>query len=726
VVWTEAEWRGSGTITPDGPAVAAEHGSWTVDYTVGVSGVDDGGRIRLAYRTVSDWASPQFSDPTAENYVSLHASRPVTLTPVFGPGGIRPWTKTITIGVSGGALAHGDRVTIVLGDRLSGGPGMRAQTYPQRFFCFKLQIDPFGTGLYEHVADLGFQIIGGQATQLVLTAPSDVVEGEPSWLHLRALDAWGNPDPRYTGTIHFSGDVPEGCPETYVFTGDDAGVHRFEGLRYHGSDALCVLASDASGLSASSNDIRCHASAPERRLYWADLHGQTEETVGTGSISEYFSYARDVAAVDATAHSGNDFQITREVYQQLRDNAQRFYEPGRFVTFHGYEWSGNTPAGGDHNVYYRDDGPIRRSSHTEVDDKSDAETDCYPIDRLYAANAGRDDVIITPHIGGRRANLVYHDASLEPAIEIASQWGRFEWFAREALERGMRVAFIGGSDDHSGRPGWSAATLAHHGVRGGLTAYLARDLTRAGIWEALRSRRCYGTSGPRIILDVTVDGHPMGSEPVLTGEPEIRVHALGTAPLDTIELRRGLETVYTHSLLPEPEPDEPCRIRFAWRGARNRDRTRALDWTGGLTVWNGRITGVENYAIDNPRDGVAGWDATRVNWRSHTCGDWDGVILDIDGDEATRLDFHSPTIQFSCGLDELTDGPFERGGSGLEQRVVVRRLAHREGPREATFSWRDTSPSDGLNPYWVWLTQADGELAWSTPVYATFAPDERR
>ncbi len=482
-----------------------------------------------------------------------------------------------------------------------------------------------------------------------------------------------------------------------------------------------VSASDASGLTATSNPIRCHVKAPNRRLYWADLHGQTEETVGTGSIPEYFSYARDIAAVDATAHSGNDFQITKEVYRELRENAERYYEPGRFVTFHGYEWSGNTPAGGDHNVYYLGDGPIRRSSHTEVDDKSDIDTDCYPIDRLYTANAGHDDILITPHIGGRRANLAYHDPSLEPAIEIASQWGRFEWFAREALERDMRVAFIGGSDDHSGRPGWSASTLAHHGVRGGLTAYLANDLTRESIWETLRSRRCYGTSGPRIILDVTVNGHAMGSEPNLTETPAIAVQAFGTAPIDTIELRRGLDTIYTHSALPEPKADEPWRIRFAWRGARNLDRTRALDWTGGLTVWNGQITGVENYAIDSPSDGVIDWDSTRVSWRSHTCGDWDGVIVELDGDEQTRIDFTTPAMRFSCGLSELASESLERQGPGLEQQVIVRRLAHSDGPTNAAFSWRDESPQPGLNPYWIWLTQSDGELAWSTPVYATWA-----
>lgn len=721
MVWEQSDWRGRGTISPNGPVVAAQHGTWTVEYTVGVSGIDDGGRVRLAFRSVTDWATPQFSDPSGEDYVSVHASRPVSLTPTYELGGIRPWTKTITVRVSSGALAQGDRLTIVLGDALSGSPGMRAQTYPQRFFHFKLQIDPFGTGLYEHVADLGFPIIGGEATQLMMVAPSDVVDGESSWLQVRALDLWGNPDPNYRGTITFSGQVPESCPQTFTFSPEDAGVHRFEEVRYHGSGVLHVLATDDDGLAAASNPLRCHSEAPPRRIYWADLHGQTEETVGTGSIPEYFSYARDVAAVDATAHSGNDFQITREVYQELRENAERYYEPGRFVTFHGYEWSGNTPAGGDHNVYYLGDGPIRRSSHTEVDDKSDIQTDCYPFDQLYAANAGRKDVIITPHIGGRRASLDYHDPSLEPAIEIASQWGRFEWFAREALERGMRVAFIGGSDDHSGRPGWSASTLAHYGVRGGLTAYLAKELTREAIWEALRTRRCYGTSGPRIILEVSVNGHLMGSEPMLSETPEIHVRALGTAPIDRIELRRGLDTVYTHSVQPEPEPGESWRVRFAWRGARNRDRTRALDWTGGLVVWDGNITGVENYAMDNERDGVIDWDASRITWRSHTCGDWDGVIVELDGDDQTRLEFTSPTMRFGCRLDELRHGSLEQHGAGLEQQVVVRRLAHRDGPSEATFTWRDNSPVSGLNPYWIWVTQSDGELAWSTPVYATWS-----
>ena len=712
-----SDWLGNATITSSEPAIAGEYGIWRIEYTVGRSAIDDGGRVRLTFRSVSDHGRPQFDRPDAEGFVQIWTSGAAKITTVFEPaGGVRPWSKTITIRVGDGQLAEGDRVTIVLGDTAGGGPGIRAQTYTDNDVRFKLLVDPFGTNLYEHVVDLGYEVVGGPATQLVLTAPSDVVTGESSWLHLRAVDLWGNPDPDYTGMVRFSGDLPEGLPETFQFSDGDAGVHRFDDVLYLAIGTLTVEA-QASISSTRSNPIRCHQTAPQYRVFWGDLHGQTRETVGTGTIEDYFAYARDVSAVDACAHSGNDLQITAEVYQQLRENSERFHEPGRFITFHGYEWSGNTPAGGDHNVYYRDDGPIRRSSHTEVDDKSDIDTDCYPIDRLYAANAGRDDVLITPHIGGRRANLDYHDPSLEPAIELASQWGRFEWFARDALERGLKVGFIGGSDDHSGRPGWSAATLAHHGVRGGLTAYLATELTRDAIWDALRSRRVYGTSGERILLDVSVNGQPMGADFTTSEKPIVKVQVHGTSPLDTIELRRGLDTVHTLSLMPDPDPDEPWRIRLAWRGARNRDRSRALDWTGSARLSGGSIVAAENYAIDSPLDGVFFQDHERVSWRSHTCGDWDGVTLDLDGDADTQLRFMSPTMTFDVTLGDLRSGALTNVGPFLEQQVVVRRLSHKVGPSEASFVWTDENPATGMNPYWIWVTQSDGELAWSSPIY---------
>lgn len=716
------DWQGRVRIEPEVPAIAGQYGSWTVRYRVGASGIDEGGSLRLAWRSVSDWPTPQFTQPSMPNFASVRTSGNARLVPSTGRGGERPWSRIMTITIMEEALAPDEEVVIVLGDLSGGSPGLRAQTYPESPSRVKVDVDPFGTGRYESVGMLEIPIVGGRATRLYAVAPSDAVVGEPTWLQVRALDAWGNPDPNYDGTIRFSGDLPTGLPKSYRFTLQDAGVHRFEKLTFsdsQGPDVRRIVVSDHDrNLQATSNPARIHREPPDRQTFWADLHGQTEETVGSGTLDQYFAYARDIAAIDAAGHQGNDFQIDDALWQEICRQTEAFNEPGRFTTLHGYEWSGITSAGGDHNVYLKQPGPMHRSSHTQIDDTSDRDTDRYPITALHDEFKGNQDVMIIPHVGGRRADIQWHEPSLEPAIEIASQWGRFEWLAREALERDYRVAFIAGSDDHSGRQGWSAPTLAHHGVQGGLTALSMSELSREAVWEALKNRNAYGTTGPRILLDVTVDGNPMGSEIKIDQDPKIDVRVNAVAPIDTIELRRGTELLHRWSAMPDPETDRPVRLRIAWRGARNRGRSRALDWSGELRVWNGSITKAENYAIDTALDGIQQQEANRVVWSSHTCGDWDGVIIELDGSDDAQFDFVSPTMQFRFSLDDLKEEPLVHHGTGLEQQVIVQRLAHAQGPLDAAFSWTDHHPVPGMNPYWIWVTQSDGEMAWSTPVYA--------
>jgi hypothetical protein len=114
---------------------------------------------------------------------------------------------------------------------------------------------------------------------------------------------------------------------------------------------------------------------------------------------------------------------------------------------------------------------------------------------------------------------------------------------------------------------------------------------------------------------------------------------------------------------------------------------------------------------------VTSWDATSVQWRSHTVGDWDGVILDFDGDDETTVAFTSPTMAFSVAVGEIGRHGQRVTGDLLEQQVVLRRLTRQLVPREIEFAWRDTAPPAGVNPYWIWVTQSDGEMAWTSPVY---------
>jgi hypothetical protein len=73
-------------------------------------------------------------------------------------------------------------------------------------------------------------------------------------------------------------------------------------------------------------------------------------------------------------------------------------------------------------------------------------------------------------------------------------------------------------------------------LTGGLVAVHARKRTRDAIWQALRDRNVYGTSGDRILLwfDLVSDGgerRPMGSRLELDETPRFRVRAAGAFEL---------------------------------------------------------------------------------------------------------------------------------------------------------------------------------------------------
>ena len=65
------------------------------------------------------------------------------------------------------------------------------------------------------------------------------------------------------------------------------------------------------------------------------------------------------------------------------------------------------------------------------------------MSELIETFRGRDDVFVTPHVGGRMATLDDFDPTLMPYLEICSTHGRFEWYGREAIERGLTIGFVG-------------------------------------------------------------------------------------------------------------------------------------------------------------------------------------------------------------------------------------------------------------------------------------------
>jgi len=227
--------------------------------------------------------------------------------------------------------------------------------------------------------------------------------GEPFALKFKGEDRWGNPSDRcdHTFRVVAEGEIA-GLPETVTLTpGPRAFV--LEGLSVAKPGRVSLSLQTAEGdVVAVSNPLVIADS--ETVHYWGDLHGQSEETIGTGSARQYFAFARDLAFVDACGHQGNDFQISDAFWDELNRITAAFDAPGEFVALPGYEWSGNTSLGGDRNVYFPTEGrTIRRSSHALIEGGDVAGTDALTAGKLFEDLAAAEewDVVMDAHGGGR-------------------------------------------------------------------------------------------------------------------------------------------------------------------------------------------------------------------------------------------------------------------------------------------------------------------------------------
>ncbi len=700
------------SLDPAGPVVAGRFGTWTIALSVGSLGIDEGGTIKLAQRYASDWQTPQFDRPADPGYTTASTTGQAKLALHFDwKGHVRPWMKCLTLDVYDGTLAPGDLVTIVLGDRSQGSPGIRAQTFVESRHEFRLLVDPTNACVVERLSGSPlFPVVAGETVELVAIAPTQAAPGETVEVFVKGQDRWGNPTP---------------CPAGLQLAWEGDGAVRIDGgrLTFTKPGSGFVRAS-VEGMSAASNPITCHAEPPSLKRFWGDLHAQTETTIGTGSDEEYFRFGRDLGRLDFTSHQGNDFQVTDESWRKLQQTVRQFHEDGRFVVFPGYEWSANTTAGGDRNVIYRsEDAPIFRSSHWQVpevpeDERSPAHPASVLFDRLHR-HVGSVDAIVAAHVGGRYADVRrYHDADLCRLVEVVSCWGVFEWLLWDALQAGQTVGVVCNSDGHKGRPGAEGPGAGEFGIAGGLTCVLAAELTRDAVFAALRERRCYGTTGPRIDLSFEIDGRPMGAVFEADGDVTARASVKAAGPVESLTLMRGREPLA--SVRPPAFDDVTTsrRIRLRWKGARIRGRGRRVRWSGAIRTEGARILSARTFAFDSAADGIAEQTDHEVRFQSQTTGDADGIDLWLDQTERGGVVFDSPVGRCQVAFDELRpERSWDFGG--IDMQVSVRRYPEQVTTRELCLTAPLSPPSGRQTPYLVKVVQVDGNQAWSSPVYVS-------
>jgi len=690
---------GAASISPDSPAVAGGYHTITLTYTAGHP-IDDSGFLKIAFRHVGDYGTPQFDKPDQPNYCSIRTDGDCRILPRWDPyGHIRPWSRALFLQVRGGYLDKGEHITVVFGDTSGGSPGWQMPTFCVSSFGFKTLVDPIATRLFKELPySPEIAIIPGPPARAVCIAPSEVPVSQPFSYYMKLEDRWGN---------------PAGLPGEIAHAGfPDAGVQFIEAV------------DKKTGLSARSNPIEVVPLKKTRHVYWADFHGQSEETVGSGTIEDYFTFGRDYALLDILGHQGNDFQVTDEFWYKVNYISKEYYQPGKFVTFPGYEYSANTPLGGDRNVYFTSEGGgISRSSCELLPGQTSKYPDSPTAKDLFGHLRKQQEPIAFAfaHVGGRYADIDTHDEEIELAVEIHSAWGTFEWMLSDALDRGYRVGVCANSDGHKCRPGASYPGASTFGSYGGLTCVMAEELTRESIYQALKSRRFYATTGARILIDLEMDaGHEeplaMGMEAVTRSrEVSLRFHIAGSAPIEKVDIFNGNEIIHTaHTYSAD---NLGSRIKLIWRGAEVRGRDRVVHWDGSLKVKGNRIRGIQPINFWNADQPLQQTDEQNLRWKSATTGGLTGMILDLEKGTSGTLLFHSIQGEAVFELGETGLEPQTVSFGGLQKEVGAYRLPDENKNLEFARSVNISKLQKGTNPIYVRITQEDGHMAWSSPIY---------
>lgn len=573
-------------IDVDGSILAGKPASFQVTFVSEIP-IEVGGRLRLLYDyrgSDPNESSGQTTESTNHNYISCISAngisphlRTYSVAHSYKP----PWSEepecflwldllgpevslnchVIEAVFTDKGIPAGGQVTFHFG---ANGQGYHLTRKSYRAYPIWAILDPTGEGFWQAAKKATIQVHPSTPTRLMITLPSIACVGEEKSLHLQTFDAEFNP----------TDDIASISVSTTpgLDTNVDKRIARFTAVGEQ------WLEPDGSvPLTVESNPSLVVEEPTTNRIFWGDIHGHSNVCDGgIRSPEEYFTWARDVLALDFCALTTHDFGIAlsdpETQWPKLETVVNRFDRPNSFVTFVAWEASHiGLPAGwsvGHKNLLFKEDqapfinGSSYGTHRVRVDYRSYNEL----IKHLQHL-----DCLVIPHHslnpvlpGGLGTNWNEFWSDHERIAEIYSLWGSSESMdtpgrtvdavegtsVLTALMRGYRLGFTAGSDTHDGRPANRCEPWGT-GASAGLTAVFAPCLTREAVYDALWQRRCYGTTGARIILFASIEGTPMGQTRSVsvtdsaTHQRIVRIQVVGTSEIDRVEVIRNGQLVHT-------------------------------------------------------------------------------------------------------------------------------------------------------------------------------------
>jgi hypothetical protein len=224
-------------------------------------------------------------------------------------------------------------------------------------------------------------------------------------------------------------------------------------------------------------------------------------------------------------------------------------------------------------------------------------------------------------------------------MEVGSAWGLFEWLLRDAIKRGWKMGVCANSDEHRGRCGGGVPGTAVFGTKGGLTGVLSNTVDRVELARALRARRTFATTGERLVgLSSTDTGALQGDDSIIEAHKDLKLSYAfyGSEGFSSIEAWDASGCILKHDLRAEVQKNSTVaaglKLSVTWGGARLYDRYREAVWDGTVRISGSNIKSTEAFGgiLDVPGELVEQTSESQVAFKTHTSGDFDGVLLTFD------------------------------------------------------------------------------------------------
>lgn len=302
-------------------------------------------------------------------------------------------------------------------------------------------------------------------------------------------------------------------------------------------------------------------------LVYGNLHEHSENSVcwpagNDGTLHDDYRFGMFSEAYDFVGMTDHGGAMT-EVYWRKNLRIADFYnEPDHFVAIPAMEWTLQSNrelddiqyGAGHYNVIFPSAAEGRKfiRNKQEIYAASCPETNNAAMLWKFLREKNIDCISI-PHHPADEVHPVdwhVHDKKYVPVVELFQCRGNNEYpgCPREFnLERHRTTKYKRAYVDYAlkqmkHKMGFIASG-DHNSMGVGVAALWVKELSREGILEALRSKRCFATTGDKIIVDFRINGAISGSSIKISGKPELSFTVKGQGVLEKVEVLRNSELI---------------------------------------------------------------------------------------------------------------------------------------------------------------------------------------